>query len=276
MSRPTGVDMLKLFVSHAWRDKTQPQFGELQSELEAYDLWLDKGRIGLGEPIRDRLEEGLRDADLVLVLWSAAAANSEDVRFELATAAAAGKDIIACLLDDRTIDDEPALKGRLRVDLRRTAQGALGWEVLKYHLAQTWLAKIEAPHLNGAEDAAELEERKARLRAFKAKQEQLRSQLSLLSDSAYRIGAAAEDRDQKNPYMLNMVRHFQSIAARDGEDGDPQLAAFMAFVLVVFERLPADDPDTVELRKTVFRAKLDELDPEDINPRLHMIRTMLV
>jgi hypothetical protein len=262
-------------VSHAWRDKTQPQFGELQSELGAYDLWLDKGRIGLGESIRDRLEEGLRDADLVLVLWSAAAANSADVRFELSTAGAAGKDIIACLLDDQRIDDEPVLRGRLCVDLRRTAQGALGWRVLKYHLTQTWLAKNEELFLRGAEDAAELEERRARLREFKAKQEQVRAQLSPMVDSAYRIGAAAEDRHRENPYMLRMVRSLQSIAALDGGAGDPHLAAFMTFVPVVFERLPADDPETVKFRRTLFGAKLDELDPDDLNPRLHMIRAML-
>lgn len=266
--------MLTLFISHAWDDKVQPQFGDLYTELEGYELWIDKTNIPPGKDIRANIAEGIKQADLVILLWSAAAAASADVQYEMQTAVAEGKDIIPCLLDDTPFDKMPILEGRLYVDLRTTSAGVLGWMRLRYFLTEFFIAKYESRLMNVSDDA-EKEERATMLTSLKTKQATVQMQIAFLQDTAFRIDAGAPDRDQKNPYLLNMVKSIEANMTRDGSASALQLQEFMTFIQEVFVRLPNDDPTTLKFRNTLFRVKLSELDPDGSNSRLGIIKAML-
>ena len=266
--------MLNLFISHAWADKINPQFGNLYTELDGYDLWIDKTDIPPGKDIRTHVRNGIEKADVVILLWSDAASASDDVQFELETTVALGKEIIPCILDDSPLEKVPFLKGRLYIDLRNAAAGALGWMRLRYILTEYFLAKNESRFMN-VDDEAEKEKRVAMLTKLKSKQAIVRKQIAFLQDTAFRVDNAAPNRDQANPYMLNMVKSIEATIATDASPAALQVREFMTFIQEVFTRLPGDDSATLRFRDTLLRVKLSELDPEGSNQWLTTFRNLL-
>ena len=266
--------MLNLFISHAWADKMNPQFGNLYTELEGYDLWIDKTNIAPGKDIRTYVRDGIERADVVIVFWSAAASASDDVQFELETAVALGKELIPCTLDNSSLEKVRFLRGRLYIDLRNAAVGALGWMRLRYILTEYFLAKNESRFMN-LYDEGEKEKRAAMLTSLKAKQAIVQKQIAFLQDTAFRVDNVAPNRDQANPYMLNMVKSIEATMETDGSPSALQVREFMTFIQEVFTRLPGDDSATLRFRDTLLRVKLSELDPNGSNQSLTMFRNLL-
>ena len=267
--------MLNLFISHAWADKVNhPQFGDLYTELAGYDLWIDKTNIPSGKDIDTYVRDGIERADVVIVLWSAAASASDDVQFELKTAVALGKELIPCILDDSPLEKVPFLRGRLYIDLRNAAAGALGWMRLRYLLTEYFLAKNESRFMN-VSDKGEKEKRASMLTTLKAKQAIVQKQIAFLQDTAFRVDNAAPNRDQANPYMLNMVKSIEATMGTDGSPSALQVREFMTYIQDVFMRLPGDDSATLSFRDTLLRVKLSKLDPNGSNQRLTMFRNLL-
>lgn len=265
--------MLKLFVSHAWNDKVKPQFGSVYTELKGYDLWIDKSEIAPGSSIKENIAAGIREAEVVIVLWSVAAASSESVRFEMATALAQGKVIVPCLLDGTSLAPLPGAGDRLAIDMRTPHASRVGWRILRKFLMDVCIRKIEKniSHMADARDKAQMEKELLQLRQW---QQGLGAQISALQDTNFRIGASASDRDARNPYMLNMV-HAIEASIPDAAAADLQLKHFMQYIPTVFDRLPHDDAESVALRRTLFQTRLRELDPAGRNPRLQLVQALL-
>lgn len=268
------IIVLKLFVSHAWNDKDKPQFGSVYTELKGYDLWIDKSEIAPGSSIRENIAAGIRDAEVVIVLWSAAAAASESVRFEMATALAQGKVIVPCLLDGTSLAPLPGAGDRLAIDMKTPHASHVGWRVLRKFLMDVCIKKIEnnISRMADASDKAQLESELLQLRQW---QQALGAQISALQDTNFRIGAGAPDRDARNPYMLNMVHAIEASIPNTAAAADLQLKHFMQYIPTVFVRLPDDDAESVALRRSLFRARLRELDPAGRNPRLQLVQALL-
>jgi hypothetical protein len=72
-----------VFVSHCGQDK--PLARQVAAGLAAHGIgvWFDEWRIGLGDSIPHRIDEGLASATHFLLIWSQAAANSPWVQDEL-------------------------------------------------------------------------------------------------------------------------------------------------------------------------------------------------
>src|SRR5436189_1789505 len=68
--------MARLFISHASSDK--PFVRTLAHDLNGrgHDVWLDEWEIKVGESIPLRLEQGIEDADFVLLILSENAVKS--------------------------------------------------------------------------------------------------------------------------------------------------------------------------------------------------------
>jgi hypothetical protein len=78
--------MRQCFLSHNFADK--PFVRRLGADLESRGcrVWLDENEIRVGESLRGRVEQGLNDCDVVLLVWSRAAAQSGWVDAELGAA----------------------------------------------------------------------------------------------------------------------------------------------------------------------------------------------
>jgi hypothetical protein len=266
--------MLKLFVSHAWHDKVQPQFGSVYTELKGYDLWIDKSEITPGSSIKEKIVVGIREAEVVIVLWSAAAAASESVRFEMATALAEGKLIVPCLLDDTSLAPLPGAGDRLAIDMRTPRASPVGWRKLRYFLMDVCIKKIEG-RISLMADARSKAQMEADLLALRQWQQGLGAQISALQDTDFRMGAGASDRDARNPYMLNMVHAIEASIPETAAAADLQLKKFMQYIPTVFGRLPDDDAESVALRRSLFQTRLRELDPASQNARLQQVLALL-
>ena len=62
--------MQKIFISHSSQDKALARrlFGDLKTM--GYDPWLDEMEIQVGECIVSKIDDGIRDSSLLIILLS--------------------------------------------------------------------------------------------------------------------------------------------------------------------------------------------------------------
>lgn len=90
---------MNVFISHAWRDKTAAQ--RIADALRnGAEVWLDVQRLKPGDDIQAVIDHALEGMDVVVVLWSHAAADSKGVEAEIRTAVRLKKKILPVLLDE--------------------------------------------------------------------------------------------------------------------------------------------------------------------------------
>ena len=115
--------MAKLFLSYSRKEKTRARRFSEWLEREGHAVWRDEDDIGGGASFSSEIEKALKEADAVLVLWSAESVQSGWVRDEAGYGRDAGK-LIPFLLD-RT---EPPLGFRQfqSIDLAKWKDGGPG------------------------------------------------------------------------------------------------------------------------------------------------------
>jgi uncharacterized membrane protein YkvA (DUF1232 family) len=95
--------MTNIFISHDWDDKTFAD--KLASDLKGVGkIWIDSKQTKPGEIIADDVDAGLRQSDVVLVLWSQHAARSTWVPKEASFAIENEKHVIPLYLDESRPD----------------------------------------------------------------------------------------------------------------------------------------------------------------------------
>ncbi|MBX7110144.1 MAG: toll/interleukin-1 receptor domain-containing protein [Chitinophagales bacterium] len=262
--------MLKIFVSHAWDDKVKDQFGQVYSELEQYDLWIDKSKLRPGENIREQIKKAINDCEVVLLLWSENAAASTDVQFEIETAIALNKHLLPCTINDYATDHSPHLAGRLYIDLRQTAEmpdAALGWMKVRVHLVDLYIEKMMARYKSSK--VSEKLELLVHLDKLRVLQEEQEKRLSLLEDSLFRKQKGASNRNQNNAYIKNMVNSIiKDFSSEKATPEQKQVVDFLKFTTKLFNQLPDDDEATVTARNAKMREKIRQLDPQGSNALL--------
>jgi len=107
---------VKVFLSHNRADKPTARRLGADLVLAGADVWFDEWEIRAGDSIPGKLNEGLTEFDVFLLLWSENAARSDWVRGELESAIARAMHdhstrIIPMVLDDTPV---PALVAPLR------------------------------------------------------------------------------------------------------------------------------------------------------------------
>ena len=96
----------KIFISHAWEDKSIVRRLEAELENIGVQIWVDHSDIRAGDLITRRVNKALEWCNTLVLIWSHAASISKWVEHEWGVAFNVGKTIIPCLLDDKKI---PAL-----------------------------------------------------------------------------------------------------------------------------------------------------------------------
>ena len=111
---------VSVFLSHNKLDAEEARTLGVHLQLVGASVWLDEWEINPGDSIPGRLNEGLAQFDVFLVLWSANAAGSRWVRNEIETAIHAviadpSRKLIPLLLDETPLP--PLLAPIKSVDL---------------------------------------------------------------------------------------------------------------------------------------------------------------
>lgn len=111
----------KIFISHAWEDKALVRRLENELRNSGIDVWVDHSHIRGGDNLPERVSNALEWCNTLVLVWSAAARNSQWVKLEWTNALALQKKIIPCRLDSSKL---PAiLANMIYVDLSGGNQG---------------------------------------------------------------------------------------------------------------------------------------------------------
>jgi len=121
MANPMPPITPKIFISHAWEDKTIVRRLEAELQTAGAEVWVDHSGVRGGDNLPKRISEALAWCDTVLLIWSEAASKSHWVELEWTNALSLRKTIIPCLVSQVQL---PALLANvLYVDCRDFADG---------------------------------------------------------------------------------------------------------------------------------------------------------
>lgn len=92
----------KVFISYAHSDADRQWAREFARSLESrgFSVWLDEAQVRFGDSIRDAIEEGLRDSDIIVPVVTAQSVNRPNLLFEVGAALGMGKRLVAVVPED--------------------------------------------------------------------------------------------------------------------------------------------------------------------------------
>ena len=257
------MERLKIFLSHAWKDKDLDTFKQLDNALrEHYEVWVDVHGIDFGENIRDKVKKGIEACDVFIVLWSENAQESKDVRFETETALHLKKKILPCLI---SVCDENKL-GYLA--------GLKFFDLVKYNVSLVWVL------LNGIlikEQLNKLRNNRPDLRQQldKMKEQMSATQFSMaeVSHTMYRQIGGLSGKNSTS-YIKGMMNGLMKMAESEGDKGKMEkLAAFAKGVSDLTEHHLADF-DAMNYVKLI--ELLETIDPDGSVNQLAAFKNFLV
>jgi tetratricopeptide (TPR) repeat protein len=109
--------MAKLFISHSWENK--PVARKLIKDLgRSHEVWIDHVELHGGDPLLLEIQRGIENCDSLILLWSAPAKASRNVRMEWESALLLPKPLVPCRLDDTEL--ELFLRRLLWIDFRES------------------------------------------------------------------------------------------------------------------------------------------------------------
>lgn len=114
--------MASLFLSYSSTDMELARKIEQELVHQGNEVWRDQERLYAGDRWPKTLGEAIAASDALVLLWSAAAAQSDFVELEWTTALALKKTILPCPLDQTPLPD--SLAGYQRLDVSSIPQEA--------------------------------------------------------------------------------------------------------------------------------------------------------
>jgi TIR domain len=131
----------RFFVSYSRQDeKTVSTVIEFM-RITGAPVFRDRDGIRPGQKWRAVLDQSIADADAIVVFWSEAAKESEEVRNEWRLGIERGKDIIPVLLDQTPLD--PSLSEYQFIDLGSIVRVGHPWEDILEELADLIRLRVE-------------------------------------------------------------------------------------------------------------------------------------
>lgn len=102
---PQGEQKRKelIFISHSMEDGDFAELLKLRLVREGYQAWVDSDRLDPGNDWREEIDQGIRDAWLIIAVMSPDARVSEYVTYEWAFAWGYGKKVIPIMLRQTTL-----------------------------------------------------------------------------------------------------------------------------------------------------------------------------
>jgi len=119
---------MKVFISHSSKDKRYAQRIAKSLKNQGIDVWYDDWSMRPGDSIVSKIEAGIADSNVLLILLSKASTKSSWVRAEINAffnKAVADRNIRIIPVLIENVELPPLLRDRLCVDLRRDFEGGL-------------------------------------------------------------------------------------------------------------------------------------------------------
>lgn len=116
---------MKIFISHSWNDKSLATRVSETLEKDGHDVWYDVHQLVPGDDIQAVIDVYIKKADLVVLIWSLFAFDSQGVDAEIQTARKLGKRIIPLLKDSTPLSHHKELKGLLGIPFDDADTGLL-------------------------------------------------------------------------------------------------------------------------------------------------------
>jgi hypothetical protein len=141
LAKAQKIEPPRIFISHAWEDKTLVRMLEKALADAGAEVWVDHAGIRGGDNLPKRINDALAWCNALLLVWSKTAADSHWVELEWTNAISLRKLIIPCPLDGTPLP--PILANTAYVDFSDEKKGMR--ELLQaLRLAQTRAEEREA------------------------------------------------------------------------------------------------------------------------------------
>ncbi len=148
--------MAKVFISYSRKDSAFTDRLYKRLDQAGHDLWMDRESLKGGQKWLKEIEEHIRWADAIIVLWSADAARSEWVDKEILYAENLGKLIIPVSIDGTLPTDNMILSARQVI----RAQGRFDEAVLEINAALVQVQNKATPRPDQAENTSDKDDLK--------------------------------------------------------------------------------------------------------------------
>lgn len=101
---------MKAFISHSWKNKMAAQQIADALKEAGVEIWLDANNLLPGQSITSTIDQALGSMDIVILVWSKQAMESDGVLAEIESSSRLKKLVLPCLLDDTSLDTHSYLK----------------------------------------------------------------------------------------------------------------------------------------------------------------------
>lgn len=116
---------MKIFISHSWNDKSLATRVNETLEKDGHEVWYDVHQLVPGDDIQAIIDVYIKKADVVVLIWSLSAFDSEGVDAEIQTTKKLGKRIMPLLKDATPLAHHKELKGLLGIPFDDADTGLL-------------------------------------------------------------------------------------------------------------------------------------------------------
>src|SRR5436190_1767314 len=106
---------MKIFISHSWNDKSLATHVNEILEKDGHEVWYDVHQLVPGDDIQAVIDVYIKKSDVVVLIWSLHAFDSDGVDAEIQTTKKLGKRIIPLLKDNTPLAHHKELKGLLGI-----------------------------------------------------------------------------------------------------------------------------------------------------------------
>jgi nucleoside 2-deoxyribosyltransferase len=97
----------KVFLSYSHRDAQWAREFARALDDRGFRVWIDQFRLQAGEPVREALEKGLRESDMLVALIDPSSTRAPSLLFELGAAIGMGKRVVAVVPSDVDVSQLP-------------------------------------------------------------------------------------------------------------------------------------------------------------------------
>ena len=116
---------MKIFISHSWNDKSLATQVNEVLEKDGHEVWYDIHQLIPGDSIQPVIDVYIKKCDVVVLIWSINAFDSEGVDAEILTTKRLNKRIIPLLVDSTPLGHHKELKGLLGIPFDDVDTGML-------------------------------------------------------------------------------------------------------------------------------------------------------
>jgi hypothetical protein len=267
---------MKVFISHSWQNKSAAQI-IAESLANSAEVWLDIQTLKPGDAIQPTIDVAMEQMDVVLVLWSKQAAESDGVDAEIKTAVNLKKKILPVLLEKTPIPEHPLLKGiyginfdledpkaglfRIQAGLVRVALGSLD---LDSSAALNDLNSFEgfyqyvqefrnAKGIGGADSTdwalRSMEQCNIAFKSVSALRDEVGQTLQFIQDIFGRVQAAGDDRTAIETILQEVIRNPKS--------NTKDFQVLISFIEGKLQSLPAEAAPPIELHEDAAKTTGD-------------------